>query len=383
MNKQQPTMEEDDPIVREIPVHLADGLRNNLCVPALCLCKHTFSTALLLSKWSTNRVALMDGWMASSYMVQFPLRPTYRPMPTPPRRARIKPNNQMLQLDFAVDQRSEHYDRDAEEYLQQKHLLLQSSNVPALTNYAVGVFRQGQLHLTPVSAVMQMRPSLAHIDDAVDEDEEDMEMEEKVEAPPSEVKEVQFQFKKKQSERAISAIQNSYAYRKQQVDAELWMDLQVQDKSEFESLFSEREEEVTSAMSTEEYLKALRYRTMLSAENSAASANPAQYVSVTNIEEEEKDELMEPAAATGPLLADVDAKYADVLRLLATDHIMHFDTLSKLLPTRSEPELLDALSHVAVHFAVLDSTSRTWSFRLGPDESFAKRFPAVARAIKL
>ncbi|RLN74506.1 hypothetical protein BBJ28_00016311 [Nothophytophthora sp. Chile5] len=287
-------------------------------------------------------------------MVQFPLRPTYRPMPTPPRRARIKPNNHMLQLDFAVDQRSEHYDRDAEEYLQQKHLLLQSSNVPALTNYAVGVFRQGQLHLTPVSAVMQMRPSLAHIDDAVDEDEEDIEMEEKVEAPPPEVKEVQFQFKKKQSERAISAIQNSYAYRKQQVDAELWMDLQVQDKS---SLFSEREEEVTSAMSTEEYLKALRYRTMLSAENSATSANPAQYVSVyviapiseTNIEEEEKDELMEPAATTGPLLADVDAKYADVLRLLATDHIMHFGTLSKLLPTHSEPELLDALSHVAVH----------------------------------
>ncbi|GMF12580.1 unnamed protein product [Phytophthora lilii] len=151
-------------------------------------------------------------------------------MPEPPRRARIKPTNQLLQLDFPVDQRSEHFDQDAEEYLKQKHQRLQSSSVPALSNYAVGVFRQGQLHLTPLSAVMQMRPSLSHIDDAVNE-EEDMEVEEKVEPPPAEMKEVQFQFKKKQSERAISAIQNSFAYKKQQIDAENWIELQVQDKS--------------------------------------------------------------------------------------------------------------------------------------------------------
>lgn len=56
---------------------------------------------------------------------------------------------------------------------------------------------------------------------------------------------------------------------------------------------------------------------------------------------------MEPV--TGHLLDGVDAKYADVLRLLATDQIMHFDTLAKLLPARSEEELLDALKHVAVH----------------------------------
>ncbi|ETI38106.1 hypothetical protein F441_15937 [Phytophthora nicotianae CJ01A1] len=397
---------DDDPVVREIPVHLADELRQNL------------------------------------YMVQFPLRPTYRPMPEPPRRARIKPNNQLMQLDFPVDQRSEHFDQDAEDYLKQKHLRLQSSSVPALSNYVVGVFRQGQLHLTPLSAVMQMRPSLSHIDDAANEEEEDMEVEEKVEPPPAEMKEVQFQFKKKQSERAISAIQNSFAYKKQQIDAEKWIELQVQDKSsagaddEFENLFSEKEEEVVSTMTADEYIKAMQYRAMASADKPAAPSNPAQ----TNVEdEEEKDETMEPV--TGRLLDGVDAKYADVLRLLATDQIMHFDTLAKLLPTRSEEELLDALKHIAVHvrgrllpssalvchgettvrarneiikalskttagvsrmelvedfsldadvaktilseFAVLESTTRKWSFRLGPDNSFTKRFPAVAKAIKL
>ncbi|KAF1773555.1 DNA-directed RNA polymerase III subunit Rpc5 [Phytophthora cactorum] len=381
---------DDDPVVREIPVHLADELRRNL------------------------------------YMVQFPLRPTYRPMPEPPRRARIKPNNQLMQLDFPVDQRSEHFDQDAEEYLKQKHLRLQSSSVPALSNYVVGVFRQGQLHLTPLSAVMQMRPSLSHIDDAANEEEEDIEVEEKVEPPPAEMKEVQFQFKKKQSERALSAIQNSYAYKKQQIDAENWIELQVQDKSsagaddEFENLFSEKEEEVVSTMTPDQYIKALQYRAMASVDKPAAPTNPAQI----NVEdEEEKDETMEPV--TGRLLDGVDAKYSDVLRLLATDQIMHFDTLAKLLPARSEEELLDALKHVAVHvrgrllpasalvcrgettvrarneiikalskstagvsrmelvedfsldadvtktilseFAVLESTTRKWNFRLSPD----------------
>ncbi|KAG1693243.1 hypothetical protein DVH05_023708 [Phytophthora capsici] len=397
---------DDDPVVREIPVHLSDELRRNL------------------------------------YMVQFPLRPTYRPMPEPPRRARIKPNNQLMQLDFAVDQRSEHFDQDAEDYLKQKYLRLQSSNVPALSNYAVGVFRQGQLHLTPLTSVMQMRPSLSHIDDAVNEEEEDMEVEEKVEPPPAEMKEVQFQFKKKQSERALSAIQNSYAYKKQQIDAENWIELQVQDKSsagaddEFENLFSEKEEEVVSTMTPDEYIKAMQYRAMASVQKPAAPTNPAQ---INEEDEEQKDETMEPV--TGRLLDGVDAKYADVLRLLATDQIMHFDSLAKLLPARSEEELLDALMHVAVNvrgrllpasglvcrgettvrarndiikaltktptgvsrvnlveklsldadvaktilteFAVLDSTTRKWSFRLGPDDSFTKRFPSAAKATKL
>uniref|UniRef100_K3WSU3 DNA-directed RNA polymerase III subunit RPC5 n=1 Tax=Globisporangium ultimum (strain ATCC 200006 / CBS 805.95 / DAOM BR144) TaxID=431595 RepID=K3WSU3_GLOUD len=395
-------MEQDDPIVCEIPVHLADELRKNI------------------------------------YMVQFPLRPSYRPMPSAPRAARVKPDNQILQLDYDVDQRSEHFDKDAEDYLKQKYLRLQSSSVPALTNYTVGVFRQGQLHLTPVKSVLQMRPSLAHIDDAVDEEEDDdmevtAEQEQKEAAAANEVKEVQFQFKKKQSERTISMIQSSYAYKKQQINAEQWRELQVMDKSsaaadeEFEHLFSEREDEVTTAMTPEEYLKALRYRT-----NPEGSAT--LHIN-THADAEDKDEKM---ASDKP---EVDAKHAEVLQILSTDHILHFDTLRRLLPKQDEDEILDALKQVAIHvrgrllaksslvcrdeaaiaarnaildeltkksvgvrrvdvvekhsldpdatkktledFAALDSISRMWTFKLGADESFAKRFSAVSKAIKL
>lgn len=58
-----------------------------------------------------------------------------------------------------------------------------------------------------------------------------MEVEEPVQPPAPEIKEVQFQFKKKQSERAINAIQNSYAYKKQQISAEHWRELKVMDQN--------------------------------------------------------------------------------------------------------------------------------------------------------
>lgn len=45
---------------------------------------------------------------------------------------------------------------------------------------------------------------------------------------------------------------------------------------EFENLFSEREDEVVSGMSAEEYLKALRYRSKTNVP--APPSNPAQYV---------------------------------------------------------------------------------------------------------
>ena len=142
----------------------------------------------------------------------------------------------MMQLEFPVDQRSGHFDRDAEDYLQQTYCRMQSTHVPALSNYVVGVVRQGQLHLTRLSSVMQMRPSLSHIDEAasnVDNDDDvDQDVAEDVaRSSPTEMKEVQFQFKKKQSERAISALHNSYAYKKQQIEAEHWIELQVYPKN--------------------------------------------------------------------------------------------------------------------------------------------------------
>jgi len=113
---------------------------------------------------------------------------------------------------------------------------LQSSVVAPVSNYVVGVFREGQLHLTPVSAIMQMRPTMSYIDEADD----DMEVDDDYDGPTSlkveqdiqeklsvDIKEVQVQFKKRQSERAIAAMHSSYAYKRQLINAEKWQELGV------------------------------------------------------------------------------------------------------------------------------------------------------------
>lgn len=127
-------MEENDPIIAEIPVHLVETQRGKL------------------------------------HLIQYPLRPSYRAMPAAPQKARLKPQNRILQLDYDGRLSAQNYDRDAEEYLQQRYLRLQSSQVKEQSNYAIGVLRQGQLHLTPLHSVLQMRPSLLHIDNAVEEE---------------------------------------------------------------------------------------------------------------------------------------------------------------------------------------------------------------------
>lgn len=44
-----------------------------------------------------------------------------------------------------------------------KEVKLSSAVVPPKTNYAVGVLREKQLHLTPLHAICRMRPNLEHV----------------------------------------------------------------------------------------------------------------------------------------------------------------------------------------------------------------------------
>ena len=44
--------------------------------------------------------------------------------------------------------------------------VLSSARVPLNTNYAVGLLQRGELHLTPLQGLLQMRPSFGFLDDA-------------------------------------------------------------------------------------------------------------------------------------------------------------------------------------------------------------------------
>lgn len=56
------------------------------------------------------------------------------------------------------------YDRNAEPHVRTKKQTLRSVPVPTRATYAVGLMRDGALHLVPVNSAVQLRPSLAHLD---------------------------------------------------------------------------------------------------------------------------------------------------------------------------------------------------------------------------
>ncbi|OQR99712.1 DNA-directed RNA polymerase III subunit RPC5-like protein [Achlya hypogyna] len=284
-------MAEEDPVVCEIPVHLADILRGNL---------HVF---------------------------QYPLRPVYRGMLTRPTQAKYKPENAMVTLDYPVNTETNY---NADDHTPLPSLLpLTSSVVTPVSNYAVGAFRKGQLHLTPVTSIMQLRPSLHHLDEDSDEEEdnEDVDMEADAKPAPAtetaDLKEVQVQFKKRQSERALAAMQSSYAYKRNLIQSEKWIGLRVQsedeDKDEFEQLFSETEAPVAFNVTPAAYLRALSYKA---------------------------DDDGTPAATDVDMVGtdDLDKK---VLDILTTDKVLHFKELRALLPTVAKDDLRACIDRVA------------------------------------
>ncbi|RLO05129.1 hypothetical protein DYB28_005557 [Aphanomyces astaci] len=74
--------------------------------------------------------------------------------------------------------------------------------------------------------------------------------------------EVQVQVVKRQSQRALAAMQNSYAYKRSVVQSEKWIDLSINanEDDEFEQLFSDVETPVVFDVTPQAYLHALSYR---------------------------------------------------------------------------------------------------------------------------
>jgi len=73
----------------------------------------------------------------------------------------------VLEMDYGLSQQ-EVMDFDVDNEERQGFHQIRSSRVPQ-TNYAVGVFRGKELHLTPIQTVYQMRPEFSYINKREDE----------------------------------------------------------------------------------------------------------------------------------------------------------------------------------------------------------------------
>ncbi|TYI57081.1 hypothetical protein E1A91_D11G254700v1 [Gossypium mustelinum] len=107
---------------------------------------------------------------AQLYVLQYPLRPCWRPYELDERckEVRVKPDCGEVEIDMSVDVDSNNYDSESANKLKMTKQTLSSSWLPPRpSGYAVGVLMGDKLHLNPIHAVVQLRPSLAHLKSGV------------------------------------------------------------------------------------------------------------------------------------------------------------------------------------------------------------------------
>ena len=143
-----------------------------------------------------------------------------------------------LELDLPLDTRSETYDVDAVPSVRVKQLALRGTPVALRQRehgtLAVATFADGALHLSPISGVVALRPSLAHLD-AADEARRETERQAGRRTAPEEEEEeeaggdglprltpLQVQVRRRETERQAEARLASHAYLRQQDEEEPW-----------------------------------------------------------------------------------------------------------------------------------------------------------------
>ncbi|XP_012720868.2 DNA-directed RNA polymerase III subunit RPC5 [Fundulus heteroclitus] len=206
--------DEDDPIIEEIDVYLSKSLADKL------------------------------------YLLQYPVRPgtmTYDDVNH--LSAKIKPKQQRLELEMAMNTMSPNYCRSKGEQIalnvdgttydetntySVKMMDKQTfSSMQATTNtsrYAAAVFRKGELHITPLTGILQMRPSFSYLDKA---DSKTREREAANEGGDSsqdeaeeEAKAITVRFARPESEQARQRRIQSYEFLQKKQAEEPWIHLQ-------------------------------------------------------------------------------------------------------------------------------------------------------------
>ncbi|RZC67047.1 hypothetical protein C5167_010741 [Papaver somniferum] len=97
------------------------------------------------------------------YVLQYPLRPSWRPYDMEKcQEVRVKPKKVQVEIDLSLDM-DENYDVDVDEHLRITKQTLLSQKVLLTRGCAVGVLVRNKLHLNPVNAAVQLRPSMEHV----------------------------------------------------------------------------------------------------------------------------------------------------------------------------------------------------------------------------
>ncbi|XP_061456254.1 DNA-directed RNA polymerase III subunit RPC5 isoform X3 [Rhineura floridana] len=205
--------EEDDPIIQEIDVYLAKSLSEKL------------------------------------YLFQYPIRPasmTYDDVTH--LSAKIKPKQQKVELEMAIDTLNPNYCRSKGEQIalnvdgtcademstysskmMDKQAFCSSQTTSNISRYAAAIYRKGELHLTPLHGILQMRPSFTYLDKADAKYREREAANEPGDSSQDEaeedVKQITVRFSRPESEQARQRRVQSYEFLQKRQAEEHWVHL--------------------------------------------------------------------------------------------------------------------------------------------------------------
>ncbi|XP_068672211.1 DNA-directed RNA polymerase III subunit RPC5-like isoform X1 [Montipora foliosa] len=207
--------EEDDPVVAEVDVYLAQALAENL------------------------------------YLFQYPIRPadiTYDNIPH--MGARIKPEQQKVEVELSINTNSSNYyvprgeqiahDVDASapglasgesfftSNLMDKQVLTSSLAAEDVGCYTVGILRQGELHLTPLHGALQLRPSFEYLNKGEANTRQNASLTEEGDSQDEEdeAKAVTVKFARPETEKAKAQRLSSFKYLEKKKAEEPWTNVQ-------------------------------------------------------------------------------------------------------------------------------------------------------------
>ncbi|GBG90570.1 hypothetical protein CBR_g50913 [Chara braunii] len=282
------------------------------------------------------------------YLLQYPLRPAWRPYELEQRcqEIRVKPKQSKVEVDLFVDSHTENYDQEAHDHLKITQQTLSSSRLQLQANYAIGLLRENELHLSPLSAVVQLRPSMKYLD-AADErkravekvNEEENEEEDGGGTGPSGLVPLQVQIRRKSTEHDEEQRMQSYAYLKQQEDAEAWVIVEPHASGSDETIkrrnmmISSSKGTPTTVLSPEDYVLTLMPGRLSGSGHEAVSQDGTGSAG-----------LSRSFLETLPL-----DRRIHVLLSKGQTHILQFDRLMKLAPHgSSELQLLEVVQRKAM-----------------------------------
>ncbi|XP_049869429.1 DNA-directed RNA polymerase III subunit RPC5 [Pectinophora gossypiella] len=313
-------MEEDDPVVQEIPVYLSQALTEHL------------------------------------YIYQFPVRPGNRDFKEEHVvNSAVKPRNKLVRLEVGLDTSSDNYchskgeqialntDGQPEPYYSKSKekekppyfrdgimdkIVYESSNPCTETaHYAVAVLQDKELHLTPMQAIVQLRPSYSYYDkqEKRKHDKSKAENSDDEEKEP-EAQQVTVKFARQETEVAKKAREKSFEAITLRLNEEAWHD----------ALFKHSDTDHAD-------LERLKLFSATTSDGSALTVRSREYI---------RDLVPAPPTDEADVAPTKIPSPADQLRqILINAKLMTFNDLRTLIRTEegpiSETSLLSTLSAVA------------------------------------